>query len=197
MGSRIEKAGTETNRTPSLETLIDTINRQVDGLPHPYATNGFAVLAGQGDEARKRKHRPYIRFHLNETVFALPLQNALEIDYLPEITPLPNLPHWVRGICNLRGNIFSVVELKQVLRMAPVNTRPVTKLILLKSRDIQTAILVDRISGILNVDIHLQATEAAMSLHPACARFIRSVLVADARTVHLLDADELMAAVAV
>lgn len=197
MGSDTEKTGHHTLQMPSLETLIDIIDRQVDRVPHPYATEGFALSADKEDEAQKKKGRQYLRFYLNATTFAFPLQNALEIDFLPEITPLPNLPQWVRGICNLRGNIFSVVDLKQVLRLAPVNPEPLRKLILMKSKDIQTAVLVDRISGTLNVDIHRHKTETAMSLHPACARFVRSVIVSGARTIHLLDIDELMAALAV
>lgn len=197
MGSGAENKGNDALQMPSLEALIDIIDRQADRVPHPYATKGFAVSADKEDEGQKKKARPYLRFYLNETTFAFPLQNALEIDYLPEITPLPNLPHWVRGICNLRGNIFSVVDLKLVLRLAPVNTEPIRKLILMKSRDIQTAVLVDRISATLNIDVQRHKTEAAMSLHPACARFVRSVIVSGARTIHILDIDELMAALAV
>lgn len=192
-----EKSGNKAFQVPSLEALLEVIDSQVDLVPHPYSMEGFAVSADRESEARKKKGRQFLRFYLNETTFAFPLQNALEIDYLPEITPLPNLPRWVRGICNLRGNIFSVVDLKQVLRLEPVNQEPIRKLILMKSKDIQTAILVDRISGTLNVDVHRHKTETTMSLHPACARFVRSVVVSGERTIHLLDVDELMAALAV
>lgn len=197
MESDAKQTGHHALQVPSLEALIDGIDRQVNRVPHPYETGGVAVAAEDGDEAQKKKGRHYIQFNLNATTFALPLQNALEIDYLPEITLLPNLPHWVQGICNLRGDIFSVVDLKQVLHLAPMNIETIRKLILMKSKDIQTAILVDRIAGILHVDILQNKTEAAMSLHPSCARFIRSVTVSGTRTIHLLDADELMAALVV
>jgi purine-binding chemotaxis protein CheW len=197
MASNAEKTGNEAFQVPALETLIDVINQQVDLVPHPYAKEGFAASAEKENEEQKKKRRQYLRFYLNQTTFALPLQNALQIDYLPEITPLPNLPRWVRGICNLRGQIYSVVELKHVLRLAQENAKPVMKLILMKSKDIQTAVLVDRISGTLNVDVHKQKKEVSMSLHPSCARFIRSVVDTGKRTIHLLDVDELMAALAV
>lgn len=197
MDSDAEKSGNKAFQVPSLEALLEGINRQVDLVPHPYSMEGFAVSADKESEARKKKGRQFLRFYLNETTFAFPLQNALEIDYLPEITPLPNLPRWVRGICNLRGNIFSVVDLKQVLRLELVNQEPIRKLILMKNKDIQTAILVDRISGTLNVDVHRHKTETTMSLHPDCARFVRNVVVSGERTIHLLDVDELMAALTV
>ncbi|MGD9007073.1 MAG: chemotaxis protein CheW [Desulfobacteraceae bacterium] len=192
-----EKTGGDAFQVPALETLIDVIDRQVDLVPHPYATDGFAVSAGKDDEKQKKKRRQYLRFYLNETTFALPLKNALQIDYLPEITPLPNLPRWLQGVCNLHGQIYSVVELKQVLRLAQENAMPVRKLVLMKSKDIQTAVLVDRISGTLNVDVHKLKKEVSMSLHPSCARFIRSVVDTGTRTIHLLDVDELVAAMAV
>lgn len=197
MGSDAQKTSNDALQVPSLETLIDVIDRKVGLVPHPYATDGFAVSAGKEEKAKKKKGRQYLRFYLNETTFALPLKNALEIDYLPEITPLPNLPSWVRGICNLRGKIYSVVELKQVLRLGQENANPIRKVILMKNKDIQTAVLVDRISGTLNVDVHKLKTEVSMSLHSSCARFIRSVIDSGDRAIHLLDVDELMAALAV
>jgi purine-binding chemotaxis protein CheW len=197
MGSNAEKTGNDALQVPSLETLIDVIDRQVDLVPHPYATEGFAASADKEKEVKNKKHRSYLRFYLNETTFALPLQNTLQIEYLPEITPLPNLPRWVRGICNLRGQIYSVVELKQVFCLAQEVAAPIRKLIVMKSKDIQTAALVDRISGTLNVDVHKQKKKVPMSLHPSCARFIHNVVDTGARTIYLLDVDELIAALAV
>jgi purine-binding chemotaxis protein CheW len=197
MASNAEKTGNDAVQVPVLETLIDVIGRQVELAPHSYVSEGVAACADEHIEEQNKKRRQYLRFYLNETTFALPLQNALQIDYLPEITPLPNLPRWVRGICNLRGQIYSVVELKQVLRLEQENARPVGKLILITSEDIQTAVLVDRISGTLNADVHTQKKEVSMSLHPSCARFIRSVVDTGTHTIHLFDVDELMAALAV
>jgi purine-binding chemotaxis protein CheW len=197
MGSDAEKTGQHALQMPSLEALIDVIDRQVDRVPHPYAPEGVAVSTDKEDEAQKKKGRQYLRFYLNDMTFAIPLQNTLEIDYLPEITPLPNLPRWVRGICNLRGNIFSVVDLKRVLELAPVNAEPIRKLILMKSKDIQTAVLVDRISGTVNIDVDRHKTETAMPLHPASASFVSSAIVSGTQTIHLLDIDELMAALVV
>lgn len=197
MGFNAEKVDNDSHQVPPLETLIDVIDRQVDLVPHPYATEGFAATSDKEDEEQKKKRRQYLRFYLNEMTFALPLQNALQIDYLPDITPLPNLPRWVRGICNLHGQIYSVVDLKQILRLDHENVKPIRKLILVKGKDIQTAILVDRISGTLNVDVHKETKEVSMSLHPSCARFIRNVVDTGARTIHLLDIDELIAALEV
>jgi chemotaxis signal transduction protein len=197
MGSDTEKTGADALKVPSLETLIDVIERQVDLVPPPHPTKGFVASADKDSDEQKKKGRPYLRFCLGETDFALPLKNTLQIDYPPEITPLPNLPRWVRGICNLRGKIYSVVELQQVFRMPPVDEKPVRKLILMKSKDIQTAVLVDSISGTLHVDVQKQKTEVPMSLHPSCARFIYSTIDTGVRTVHVLDVEELMMMLAV
>jgi purine-binding chemotaxis protein CheW len=197
MGSNTEKTGNNALQMPSLETLIDVIDQQAGLVPHPYASEGGAASTDKENEEQKKKQRQYLRFSLNETTFALPLKNALQIDYLPEITPLPNLPRWVRGICNLHGQIYSVVELKPVFRLAQENANPIRKLILIKSKDIQIAVLVDGISGILNIDMKKQKKKAPMSLHPSCGPFIRNVVDTGRQTIHLLNVDELMAALAV
>ena len=62
------------------------------------------------------KHTPlqnqYILLTLEKIFFALPLSGALEIGRSPDITVLPNLPNWVLGISNIRGEIVSFINLK-------------------------------------------------------------------------------------
>ena len=54
----------------------------------------------------------YVCFHLDNILLALLLSKALEIGQKPDITPLPNLPDWVLGVSNIRGEIISIVDLK-------------------------------------------------------------------------------------
>jgi chemotaxis signal transduction protein len=81
--------------------------------------------------------------------------------------------------------------------MAPVDEKPVRKLIMMKCKEIQTAVMVDSISGTLHADVQKQKTEVPMSLHSSCARFIYSTIDTGVRTIHVLDVEELMTMLAV
>ena len=180
------------NHAPSLEELINTIDRQIDQVPPLSPAEGFSAFLGGRAEDYQRKTGQCVRFLLGGTAFALPLQNTLGIEYSPEVVPLPNLPRWVLGICNLRGDIVSVVDIKQILHQTPGGTDTAKKLILIRNQGVRTAIIVDNIGGMLSVYDHdkKKPPEGA-----AFSEFVKETLIAGRQTVHLLDLDALMAAI--
>ena len=94
----------------SLKELIAEIDNET-ALPFDPGTKKeeiFPELAGPQTSLQNQ----YISLALEKTSFALPLSSALEIGRRPDITPLPNLPNWVLGISNIRGEIISFINLK-------------------------------------------------------------------------------------
>lgn len=178
----------------SLEAMIRIIDRQVDQVPNAYAAAGLTGFLAEKTEAYKRLGQQYIRFFLGDTAFGVPLQNAKEIDYLPEVTPLPNLPQWVLGICSLRGDLVSVVDIGQVIGIETRHVDTVKKLILVQDEDVQTALLVDKIQGMMFVDEEHQQDDIRMA--PGLAEFVRIAVASDQQTVHLLDVQKVMGAIA-
>ncbi len=195
MGFNSKNNHKRTDTSLSLEALIKAIDRQVDQVPHPYAAEGFAAYLDSGTEEHKNKGQQYIRFLLNKTAFALPLPNATEIDYLPEVTPLPNLPQWVLGICNLRGDIVSVVDLKQILHLESGGAGTAKKLILIRNDNISTAIIVDKVMGILSIGDQHNQIDSDLMENKVFSKFIQKVIGLGRQTVHLLDVDVLMTAI--
>jgi twitching motility protein PilI len=58
-------------------------------------------------------------FRLGSTRCALPIDRVFEIAEVPRITPVPNLPPWVRGVANLRGDVLAVIDLRAFVGLAP------------------------------------------------------------------------------
>ena len=180
-------------RAPSLEALVSDIDRQLDQVPSLSTTEGIAAFMGGCAENYQRKtEEQYIRFFLGSIVFALSLQNTLEIDYVPEIIPLPNLPQWVQGICNLRGDIVSVVDLRLILHLKPAKNDSPQKLILIRDKDVSTAIIVDGIAGMLPADAQ---DKGKMPADATFSKFVKKILISGRQTVHLIDLDALMPAI--
>ena len=186
-GKGSKKAG----RAPSLEELINTIDRQIEQVAPLSAAEGFAAFLGGRAEDYQRKAGQCIRFFLGGTAFALPLQNTLGIEYSPEVIPLPNLPRWVLGICHLHGDIVSVVDIKQILHLTSA-TDTAGKLILIRNKDVRTSIIVDNLGGMLSVYDHDKKKPPE---NAAFYKFVKEALVSGRQTIHLLDLDVLMAAI--
>ncbi len=54
----------------------------------------------------------YLIFHLIQESYGVEVGRTREIIRLTEITPIPQLPPFVRGVINLRGKIVPIVDLR-------------------------------------------------------------------------------------
>lgn len=61
-----------------------------------------------GEQENAEKH---IIFRLDEDTFGVPLGSVAEVCRSLPVTSLPNVPVWLSGISNLRGNLLSVIDL--------------------------------------------------------------------------------------
>ncbi len=86
-------------------------------------------------------------------MLALPLSSALEIiGHQPDITPLPNLPDWILGISNIRGEIISVIDLKAFFGLSRKQSETSKRVIIVHNQDMKAGIIVDKIMGIFSLD---------------------------------------------
>ncbi|MEG3437971.1 chemotaxis protein CheW [Pannus brasiliensis CCIBt3594] len=64
----------------------------------------------------------YLRFYLHpDTTAMLPVARLTEVLTIPvgQIVPIPHLPSWVMGVYNWRGEILWMVDLGELLGLAP------------------------------------------------------------------------------
>lgn len=68
------------------------------------ATNDAALLKGSTQ---------LVVFTLSGQDYGVPIQFVREIIRHPDVTQLPNTPHFVRGVINLRGQIIPIISLAE------------------------------------------------------------------------------------
>jgi len=143
---------TESNapEAQSLDELITTIDRETERAVDVEVPEAAKIK--QPPALNKPGTRQYIKFFLNNIVLCLPLANALEIGRQPAITPLPNLPCWIFGVSNIRGEIVSMVDLKGYFEMPSRPIQSGHRFIIACHQNIKVGLLVDRIAGILSLD---------------------------------------------
>jgi len=75
------------------------------------------------DAAKTRAAGKYLTFVLGGAGYGIPILKVREIIRLLEITPIPRMPDYVRGVINLRGRIVPVIDLRMKLGLPnPVTT---------------------------------------------------------------------------
>jgi twitching motility protein PilI len=70
---------------------------------------------------------------------------------VPPITPLPLMRPWFKGLTNIRGNLYSVVDFPAFLQRRPVPQGDQARLLLFGDRfRLSASLLVDRSLGLRN-----------------------------------------------
>jgi purine-binding chemotaxis protein CheW len=64
----------------------------------------------------------YLTFILGSGAFGIPILKVREIIRLLEITPIPRMPDYVRGVINLRGKIVPVIDLRMKFGLPNLST---------------------------------------------------------------------------
>ncbi len=64
----------------------------------------------------------YLTFILGGGAFGIPILKVKEIIRLTEITPIPRMPDYVKGVINLRGKIVPVIDLRMKFGLPNTST---------------------------------------------------------------------------
>ena len=130
-------------------------------------------------------------FEVGDHVFGIPLTGVREIDRCGKVTVLPRTPAWLRGVTNLRGQILSVTDFRNLLDLPDDRQSTSEKIIVVHSErhNTHTALVVDRVLGIRSLS---GERKPLAGLSDRIATFADSVSVTDQATTVLIDPDELL-----
>ena len=130
-------------------------------------------------------------FEVGDHVFGIPLRGVREIDRCGKVTVLPRTPAWLRGVTNLRGQILSVTDFRNLLDLSDDRQSTSEKIIVVHSErhNTHTALVVDRVLGIRSLS---GERKPLAGLSDRIATFADSVSVTDQATTVLIDPDELL-----
>ena len=176
--------------TPPLDEVVAAIDTEIS-----LSTEKVADEKEENQDAVTTKalsQKQFILFGLEGDLFALPLLNAMEVGHRPEITPLPNLPDWVLGISNIRGEIISLVNLKVLFGIPSSGTIDERRFIILYNQSVKVGVIVDEVPGILSLDEVDADIQKSPYRQGEIVPYISGVSVSEDRFINILDPDKLL-----
>ena len=93
-----------------------------------------------------------IRFNLIYQEYALEMKYIREVIQTSEITPVPGTPEFIAGICSVRGEIISLVDLRALFSIPERGLTDLNRVIVLTDNSLTFGILADQITGIGTVN---------------------------------------------
>ena len=104
--------------------------------------------AGAITVASSTRAGKYLTFFLSDEEYGLEILKVSEIIGMQAITRVPRTPDFVRGVINLRGKVIPITDLRLKFGME-ASTEQESCIIVVQLRDVQTGIVVDRVSEVV------------------------------------------------
>jgi len=97
----------------------------------------------------------YLSIKLNDELFAINVNKVLEVLQNQQTTKIPNVPDFIKGVINFRGEIVPVIEARQKFKMPPREDNQKYVIIVLdlevNDKKILLGVIVDGVKDVLEL----------------------------------------------
>lgn len=178
-----------TDTEVELDELIAVIDREVKQVFEPETTPETVAATSM----MVKDEEQHLLFDLAGAEYAVPIANVIEIGRPPDVTPVPNVPDWVLGVANLRGEVISMVDLRTFLGMDGTSHGQASRMLVARASEenVTTGLIVDHVSGIRYLSADRIVTPGAL-IEDRVAPYLRGVYEHDGRLVVVLNIELLL-----
>jgi len=126
---------------PSKKQCVRSIIQEVNPLE-----------ADQMVELQEGKH---LTFSLGKETYGIPIQHVQQIIGMMDITEIPRMPKFIKGVTNLRGKIIPILDLRLKFGLPPIDYTDRTCIIIVEMQvngiKKWMGVVVDAVSEVLNI----------------------------------------------
>jgi chemotaxis signal transduction protein len=127
----------------------------------------------------------FISFRLHGGEYAVPIVRVREIINQQQITGLPNMPEYMEGIADIRGNVIPIINLKKLMHLQHSSEQE-SKIIVITRGKITYGVLVDSITGVTTInEKDIQPSEGIAG--NASTAFVDGIAKLDGRLIIILN----------
>ncbi len=91
----------------------------------------------------------YLTFDIEDESFAIPIKFVNQIIGIQKISNMPDTPHYVKGVINLRGNVIPVIDARLRFSLPEVEYNDRTCIIVMIIEDDLYGLIVDKVSEVV------------------------------------------------
>jgi|Deesub1362A_J573_1020465.scaffolds.fasta_scaffold00398_39 purine-binding chemotaxis protein CheW len=132
-----------------------------------------------------------VTFSLGNEEYAVDILKVQEINRMTEIAKVPNAPHYVEGLINLRGRVIPVISLRKRFGLKEKDSDERSRIMIMDIQGITIGLVVDSVSEVLRIPAAtVEPTPPIAS--DISTEFIKGIAKLDDRLIILIDMDRLI-----
>ncbi|MBU2512606.1 chemotaxis protein CheW [bacterium] len=111
-------------------------------------TSSQAVFDLEDEDTQKDK---YLSFIIGRESYGLDIRHVTEIVVMQNITEVPDMPEYIKGVINLRGSVFSVMDIRNRFHLESADYTDRTCIIIVRVDDQQIGLIVDTVNEVVDI----------------------------------------------
>jgi len=133
----------------------------------------------------------FLTFSVGREAYGIEIKFVTEIIGIQDITEVPELPNYVKGIINLRGKIIPVIDVRLRFKKQPKEYNDRTCIVVIEIKDISIGLIVDNVAEVINIDDNniVPPPDIKTGFHN---RYVRGIGKVGNEVKLLLDCDKLL-----
>ncbi len=110
------------------------------------------IVDGTVDLEEDTQKGRFLTFSVGKEEYGIEIKYVKEIIGIQEITEIPELPNYVKGIINLRGKIIPVMDVRLRFKKEPKEYNDRTCIVVIDIDEISIGLIVDNVSEVLTIE---------------------------------------------
>ena len=147
--------------------------------------------AGPVPHPKTKASTQFVGFRLSDQEYAFRIEQIQEIVIPDRVTRMPQVPDYIEGVCNLRGTIIPIVNLRRLFALEPKATDEETRTIVVNVGPKTIGCTVDGVTQVIRIAPE-QIQPAPDIVKSEGAAYIAGFAKLDKRLVVLLEINELL-----
>ncbi|MCM2270975.1 MAG: chemotaxis protein CheW [candidate division Zixibacteria bacterium] len=107
--------------------------------------------ASQGNKAVAGDELQLVSFNIGSEEFGVDILKVQEINRMVEITRVPQTPHYVEGVINLRGKVIPIIDLRKRFNLEVRAYDKNTRIVVVDINGMVMGMIVDAVSEVLRL----------------------------------------------
>jgi len=104
------------------------------------------------EESEDTQKGKFLTFFVGKESYGIEIKFVTEIIGIQDITEVPELPIYVRGIINLRGKIIPVIDVRLRFKKEAKEYNDRTCIVVIDIKGISVGLIVDNVAEVINID---------------------------------------------